>query len=201
MIRKYGPAIHFSCMRYEAFLNRAKKVAKNTCNFVDIAKSVADTLQSLACGERKIEGAYFLNQIHNGPSRHFPPEEFREIRNDSELDLNLPMKNTNWVEIGGWKYYPNTVVLLENGYKSRSELPKFAKISKIVLQNGKTYAMLIDYETEEFNNHLHEYQVRLQSEELRYFFPFSNFVECEPLWELTSYAAVGQTLISPRHWV
>lgn len=40
-LRQHGPAFNFSCMRYEAFHNKSKRIAMANHNFINISYSVS----------------------------------------------------------------------------------------------------------------------------------------------------------------
>ena len=68
ILRMFGPATRYWCMRYEAYHYIAKKRVQANCNFINPAKSVAVHLATVLCAQLLEAELFNIYKIDLGPS-------------------------------------------------------------------------------------------------------------------------------------
>lgn len=150
IMRLHGPTIRYWCMRFESFHYVMKRRAQFIGNFTNICKSLACHLQRLHC-LKLLENEVISPKFTIGPIKKTGLNVNVQLWvEESVLDICsiffnqvLPVSFPKWVKVGGWEYHSDTIIFLKRSFETNSGLPKFAKISSIILQSDCDIFFLI----------------------------------------------------------
>jgi hypothetical protein len=187
-IPTYGPLIGYLCMRYEAYQNLCKRLVHVNCNFINVPKSVAYHLQTIACFNRK-NNSLFHNELPTlGP------------KSAKSLDSN--QTEYRWVKSIGWHIRIESVILLKHSFENPSGYPEFGKISKIFFMDAKFYFAVLVLETITFNQHLYSFELQPYNPIQSILIAFDTLKPIAPTWLLKSFNdADNITYANVRHFV
>jgi len=163
-MRENGPPIKYSCMRYEAFHNVAKRLAQVNFNFKNITKSVAIHLQLGKCASLISDPVFEMERKETGPLSTGLAETFIDFdrvvtdhfRRESIVNVS------RWVKVQGWEYREGSIVVTKHSRFTLSGLPEFAKVDKIIIkENNDFFLCLSSLRTIRFNEHYHAFEVAI----------------------------------------
>ena len=194
-MRLHGPTSGFSCMRYEAFHNPAKRVARINHNFINIAKSVASYYALLFCSEM-LDPMAFEERFEMGKCVSV---SLNSLSIDvTVFDDTIPVLVPFWVKIKGWVYRRDTIVILKSSSETEKGVPHFGRIIKLITQNNKYFAIIAPLTTVNYSTHFHAYHVKEESLCAHFVRDLSTF-EFEPLWLLKSFCHDSFSYVAPRY--
>jgi hypothetical protein len=175
-------------MRYEAYHNLCKRLVHVNCNFINVPKSVAYHLQTIACFNRK-NNSLFHNELPTlGP------------KSAKSLDSN--QTEYRWVKSIGWHIRLESVILLKHSFENPSGYPEFGKISKIFFMDAKFYFAVLVLETITFNQHLYSFELQPYNPIQSILIAFDTLKPIAPTWLLKSFNdADNITYANVRHFV
>lgn len=55
------------------------------------------------------------------------------------LNQNIPISFPKWLKVGGWQFFFDNIIVIKKGFETNSGLPKFGKISGIILQSDSDF--------------------------------------------------------------
>ena len=202
ILRQNGPSMGYWCMRFEAHHNLYKRVSHMNCNFKNVTKSVADHLALALCSNLQDKNSFIDKPTSFGP---FKCCIFRELGvMNAEYNIfqnNEEVKTPNWIKIGGWIYFEDTVVVLQWSIVTKKGLPKFAKITKLILnEKDEPFAVVETLKTIMFQRHFHSYEVE---EKIQFKMKIINLMSIteEPLWFNSSFEDDSILYINPMHLI
>ena len=203
MMRLFGPPIRYWCMRFEAFHNLIKRKAQVNCNFINLPKSVADHLQIIFCSNLMDSKMFASERLNIGPFKSVNGSDALTgvpLENSTALDVEANVTVPNWIELNGWRYQVGTHVHLKSHVDRKSGLPLFGKVTKILLQNDKSFAVVSVLRTVCFSHHFHSFQVEPYQPSKLKVVDLKKLPESEPLDGLKSFSKRENfTYICPRH--
>lgn len=202
-IRNYGPPIRFWCMRYEAYHNIVKRVAHVNCNFINITKSIANHLQTIACHALLTDSIFHSEEPEFGPHIR-EPYDFQEhaVSMDPIFKVDDSAITFRFMKLKGWHYFPGSIVVLKPSYQTRDNYPEFAKIENIITQNNEIFVRVTIFKTVRFSEHFHAFEVQEEPGILRRILSFHSLPHIEPLWLLKNFETEDMSCyVCPRHWV
>lgn len=158
LLRKVGPLINISSIRFEAKHRQFKAAAhavssrKNIPYTLAIKNQLFFSQRLLAQKGLKADICCGKHNILSTESREF--KIFRDYANCTDLDKYVC---TTWVIINGTKYTCEQVIVVD----SCNFLPIFGKICLVVLaeQHSHVYFVMKKLKTLSFNEHLHSFEV------------------------------------------
>lgn len=203
MMELHGPPMRTWSMRYEGYYNIVKRRAQAIFNFKNLPKSIAEHCNTVLCSNLMDDSFALINQLTMGPCQTFSREEIVERYSLNTVDCNtlsdVATTVSRWIRVGGFEFYPESVVVLAASMASPSGLPSFGVIKTIFIQNDVVFFQVQICETEFFDDHFHGYVItrlcQLQVVAL------SCLPKFEPLNFLRSFHDDDTTYISARHLI
>ena len=157
-IRLLGPLQPYSSIRFEGKHKPLKNYARNSSNYVNVAKSVAKKHQM---GQ---SSAFLLKQnVTFRGTEVFGQELIQASSLDSAEDictlLRYPIESVialaASVEVNGYRIKPSSAVIVAWD----EELPTFGEVQHIVLAKSAINLIITPWTTLHFHNHYHSYAV------------------------------------------
>ncbi|KAK3918566.1 Zinc finger and BTB domain-containing protein 11 [Frankliniella fusca] len=163
MIRRYGPAQNYWCMRFEAKHKIASQYATTSGNFINIASSVADVHQiSHAADFREIDRP-LREELQTSKkcvkitvSSYPYYQQLTSLGLDSSCVVSLP-KHAN---VGGFYYKAGIYVVMPTRV---NDLPVFGLIVQVVVWENSVILMIQEQETLSYNELFGAYACQPQS--------------------------------------
>lgn len=201
-IRRHGPSITNWCMRFESLHNTAKRIARVNHNYINLSLSVAEQFAIKFCSDINKPNAFSIREISIGkhtevPFYSAPPE----IRDANLVTKGKAFSKPVYININGFHYRENSIVLLKFSRDTKSCLPKFGKILGLFVQEKTHLALISVCKTVQFDKQFHCYQIKYQEPELISVINLLNLTECGPLWPLRNFKNNSPLYVSPRHYV
>ena len=198
ILRMFGPAIRYWCMRYEAYHNIAKRRAQANCNFINLSKSIAVHLATVLCAQLLEAELFNIYKIDLGPSSTLCDENKLCFPFNPNIDNFL---ETKWASVNGFKYEQQTVVLLKKSHDSETGFPLFGEIDSIIVEKENCISIIVlPLDTIRFDQHFHAYEV-IKNDSTKMVCKIKDLPECEPLNYLKNFSSDNSIFISPRHYV
>ncbi|MFO0089362.1 MAG: hypothetical protein ACK518_00865, partial [bacterium] len=203
LMRAMGPAIRYWCMRFEAYHNKAKRLAQVNFNFKNITLSVANHLQASFCASMLTGEMFDMDRIETGPLvTHVFRDLFEyDVLLQNSLDPEALVNVAKWVKVSGWDYRSESVILIKYSHSTNSGLPEFAKIVKVLmLENREILIQINSLNTVCFNAHYHSFEVENTNPLTMRIMSLKKLPECEPLYIMRNNEKnCAKYFLSPRH--
>lgn len=112
-LRANGPSVGNWCMRYEAFHNTFKRLARISNNFINVPKSVAMHLQLNWC-KHMHEKESFQDLVEISTSTSAYPSKINSVFHKFFIEHSITDKTEffNWIEINGFLFRENAYVVI-----------------------------------------------------------------------------------------
>lgn len=191
-MNKFGPVVNFWGMRFEAKHRLSKIAARASCNRRNIALTLANKHQ-MQLNEIFLKGR--LNETINvGPVKNISKEKSSEIIAALNLSSKEPLKCVAWVKIKGTEYKPK--IVLTEDIDDLGEI-SFMIINKIYVYSKEKVFFECDlFNTLEFDDHFHCYEVNIPINEKRKLISYDSLV-CHVPNNLTILSS-GQRFVTVR---
>lgn len=206
IMRKFGPAVRYSCMRYEGFLNIPKRKAQTNFNFKNLSKSVGYHLSTVMCSNLLDKDTFNVNKVDFGPCKTYSFDDMAvmfSVENFADFfDVNKPITHTRWVSLNGFKYKKKTLIVYKTSWECLSGLPLFAEIDAIFFQNDNCIvASAYLHDTVLYDDHFHAYEIQKCTEKRQVLCKINPNPNCEPLSTVKSFCKDSIRYIVPRHCI
>lgn len=162
-IRPLGPLNTYSSIRYEGKHKELKRIAKNSNNFINVAKTIAKRNQSRQCL------GFLLKQDVDQREIQVLSQDVTQVSDLEHADkictaLHCPLYSdvtvASAVQMNGYILRPHSSVLLS----WNEDLPKFGEIGQIIIVDGTIYFAIHPWTTLYFDRHFHAYAVQVISD-------------------------------------
>lgn len=184
-IRRFGPPIDYSSMRFEAKHSFFKQVNSSNHNHLNLTKSLTDRHQKLQLFHL-LSNAY-LKKIEMGTQDKVSSilhDIIRTRLNSENLDF------FKYISYYGVEYHIDDVI----NYGFLDDVPLFGKIKAIILNDKKISLYLDSFETLEFNNSINGYILQ-DSDDLS---PIISLESIKNIFPLDLYNYEGNLSIIPK---
>ncbi|KAE8739307.1 hypothetical protein FOCC_FOCC015197 [Frankliniella occidentalis] len=175
MIRRYGPAQNYWCMRFEAKHKIASQYASTSGNFINVASSVADIhqishaadLKEIVCPVRE-ELKTLSKSSKMTVSRHPYCQQLEALGLDRSCVVLLP----EHAMMGGFHFKADLYVVMPT---RENDLPVFGLIKEVVVWENRVIIMVEEQKTLNYNELFGAFacQPRSNNEERRAIFTSS----------------------------
>ena len=168
LIRRFGPLMRYSCMRFESKHQRSKKLLHIAGNFKNVPKSCAYRHQHNVAFRLLQTTADVQSGLVIGPGSVIT---LSELQNGYDINSSLEnigmyseLYDANWIEITGVRYKHSAVVMC--GIESETT-PIFIEVQHILVRNSASLGQAVwfvgeKFETRYFNSHFHAWCVEKQ---------------------------------------
>lgn len=198
-IREVGPMNQFWAMRFEAKHNFFKRIAHITCNFKNIAKTLAHRHQMNLCFQMMSGKSLKDKELEIGPGSAVLLASLDHSEIISTALGGVPLFDdifvANWCRFYGKKYRAGMMVVID---KDNDLDLIFGKIIHILADEYNVKLIVEKWHTVEYRDHVHAYTVQPLPNSIAAV-ALCNLIDFRPLHATKSYLQEGKWNICTRY--
>lgn len=189
-MRRFGPLVQCSTIRYEAKHSEFKNVVRSKKNYKNICKMLSENHQLTQAlhlsGPHFFVPNVFAHQINCIDFKLYSESEINCIKSyPTELLYTLPK-----VDINGIVFKPGHLIVY-----CVDLLPQFGKIKGVFVEGNKIF-FLVHILITGFIEHIRMYCVSPSDD-----FKIINSEDCKDFYPLVDYVYKGETVVPLKHWI